>query len=146
MDTLARWLTGSRARKTMATNEALRDLADRIGKLASQYELYASVEIDDRHRRLLLTTAVGSNAVLRDALDAHEYLHDFAETDKSFDELAEFLEAVEAKHRRRAEVAASPRRANGAWLREIQQAQQNFYLFRQNHEDTHAAVATDCCR
>ncbi len=47
---------------------------------------------------------MSSNAVLRDALDAHESLYDFAESDKTFAELVEFLEAVEAKHRRRADL------------------------------------------
>ena len=46
---------------------------------------------------------MADNSFLRDALDAHESLHDFAETDKSFAESVDFLEAVEAKRRRRAD-------------------------------------------
>ena len=46
---------------------------------------------------------MADNVILRDALDAHESLHDFAETDKSFAESVDFLEAVEAKRRRRAD-------------------------------------------
>ena len=44
---------------------------------------------------------MAGNSILRDALDTS--LHDFAETDKAFAELVDFLEAVEAKRRRRAD-------------------------------------------
>jgi hypothetical protein len=105
-------------RVTMQAGENLRDVADRIEKLASQYELYAATPIDDRRRRLILTNAVNGNPLLRDALDQHEALHDFCETDKSFAELVEYLEAVESKHRRRADLkradAPPPKIAAGA--------------------------------
>jgi hypothetical protein len=88
----------------MVAGESLRDVADRIEKLASQYELYASTPIDDRQRRLLLTNAVNGNQLLRNALDQHKALHDFCDTDKTFAELVEYLEAVESKHQRRADL------------------------------------------
>ena len=36
-------------RVTMVAGETLREVADRIDKMASQYKLYALAEVDDRH-------------------------------------------------------------------------------------------------
>ena len=91
-------------RVSMEAGESLRDVADRIDQMAAQYSKYDGAIVTDRHKRLLLTAAVAHNTILREALDAHESLHDYAETNKNFDELVEFLVAVEAKHRRRAEA------------------------------------------
>ncbi len=55
---------------------------------------------DDRMKRLIFVSAVSRVAYLKEAIELQESAHEHAETEKSFEQLVDYLASVEAKNRR----------------------------------------------